>query len=117
MGAKKGDPEHRLYIAPFQPAGRLPKARWIDLGTGLTPLWSPNGEWIYFDAQHGPFRCIWRQRFDPVSGKLIGERAVVAHVHGDGKLITTDSMPDRGVARDRIVYSVLEETSNIWLMK
>jgi len=60
----------------------LPRARWLDLGTGLTPFWSPNGEWIYFDDTHGPFRCIWRQRFDPVAGKLI----------------TTGSMPDRGIA-------------------
>jgi Tol biopolymer transport system component/DNA-binding winged helix-turn-helix (wHTH) protein len=117
VGAKKGDSEHRVYVAPFQPGARLSRRSWIDLGTGLTPLWSPNGQWIYFDDRHGAFRCLWRQRFDPIAGKLVGDRAVVAHVHGDGKLITTDSLPDRGVARDRIVYSVLDETSNIWLMK
>ncbi len=117
VGSKKGDSEFRIYIAPFQPTARLPRKSWIDLGTGLTPLWSPNGQWIYFDDKHGAFRCIWRQRFDPIAGKLIGERSVVAHVHGDGKLTVATVQADRGVARDRIVYSVLEETSNIWLMQ
>jgi Tol biopolymer transport system component/DNA-binding winged helix-turn-helix (wHTH) protein len=117
VGAKKGDSEFRVYVAPFQPGARLSRRSWIDLGTGLTPLWSPNGEWIYFDARDGAFRCLWRQRFDPIPGKLVGDRAVVAHVHGDGKLITAVHLADRGVARDRIVYSVLEETSNIWLMQ
>jgi len=117
VGAKKKDSEFRVYVAPFQPGARLPRRSWIDLGTGLTPLWSPNGEWIYFDDSHGAFRCLWRQRFDPIAGKPVGDRAVVAHVHGDGKLITAVAQFDRGVARDRIVYSVLEETSNIWLMQ
>lgn len=117
VAARKGDPEHRIYVAPFQPGARLSRRHWIDIGTGLTPLWSPNGEWIYFDDRHDAFRCLWRQRFDPIQGKLVGDRSVVAHVHGDGKLITAIPMVDRGVARDRIVYSVLEETSNIWLMQ
>lgn len=117
VGGKKGDSEFRVFVAPFQPGARLSSRSWIDLGTGLTPLWSPNGEWIYFDDRHDGFRCLWRQRFDPIAGKLVGDRAVVAHVHGDGKLITAVAHADRGVARDRIVYSVLEETSNIWLMK
>jgi len=117
VGAKKGDSEFQIYVAPFQPAGRLPRKSWIDIGPGLTPLWSPNGEWIYFDDRHEAFRCLWRQRFDPIHGKLLGDRSVVAHVHGDGKLSTAVVLADRGVAHDRIVYSVLTETSNIWLMQ
>ena len=57
VGGRKGDPEHRIHVAPFQPAARLSARNWIDLGPGLTPFWSPSGAWIYFDDRHGAFRC------------------------------------------------------------
>jgi hypothetical protein len=83
----------------------------------LTPLWSPNGQWIYFDEAHGSNRCLFARRFDPAEGKPIGGNIALAHIHGDQQLIRASFFKDRGLARDRIVFSAMEMLSNIWMLQ
>jgi dipeptidyl aminopeptidase/acylaminoacyl peptidase len=109
------DDTFRIFAAPFRRDGRMGRESWIEMGTGLTPLWSPNGEWLYFDEGHDGFRCLWKQRFNPAAGKRVGNKIAIAHLHGDKRLLTAVPWKDRGLASDRIVFSISEETSNIWL--
>jgi eukaryotic-like serine/threonine-protein kinase len=117
VGVKRGEQSYQIYVAPFRRDGKLTRKDWIAVGAGLTPLWSPNGEWLYFDDGHGSNRSLWGQQFDPLAARLVGERKEIARIHGDKRLITALLQKDRGLARDRIVFSVNEETANIWLMK
>lgn len=117
VAVSKGDNEHRIYAAPFRRDGALTKQHWIEVATGMTPIWSPNGRWLYFDEGHDGFRCLWARPFDPVRGKPSGEKTSVAHIHGVQHLIVWLQLKDRGVARNKIVFSVNEETSNIWLIR
>jgi len=112
-----GESEYAIYAAPYRRDARLGRKDWIKIGTGWTPVWSPNGEWLYFDEGHESFRCLWGQKFDPVAGRPVGKRISVAHIHGDKHMLLTMNYKDRGVARDRIVFSLTETTSNIWMMK
>jgi Tol biopolymer transport system component/DNA-binding winged helix-turn-helix (wHTH) protein len=114
---EKGEKSYKIHIAPFRRDGKVARKDWIAAGTGFTPLWSPNGEWLYFDDSQSAFRSLWAQQFDPRAGRLIGERKEIARIHGDKRLITALRQKDRGLARDRIVFSINEETANIWLMK
>ena len=89
----------------------------MEIAVGLTPLWSPNGQWIYFDEPHGSFRCLSARRFDPVAGKPTGEKVSIAHLHGNQQLVRGWPWKDRGVARDRIVFSTMEMFSNVWMLR
>jgi len=107
----------KIFAARFRRDGRVPRREWVEISAGLTPLWSPNGQWIYFDESHGSFRCLSARRFDPSAGRPIGERIAVAHIHGNRQLIHGLPWKDRGLARDRIVFSSVEMLSNIWLLR
>lgn len=109
--------EPKVFVAPFRRDGRVPRHEWVEIAVGLTPLWSPNGQWIYFDEPHGSFRCLSARRFDPVAGKPVGEKVSIAHLHGNQQLIRGWPWKDRGVARDRIVFSTMEMFSNVWMLR
>lgn len=117
VASSPNDPHHRLYVAPYSRGARLTRKDWVPMGTGLTPIWSPNGKWLYFDESHDGYRCIWAQQFDPIAGKPIGARVSIAHIHGDQRLLMAESFKDRAIARDRLFLSISEETSNVWLMR
>jgi hypothetical protein len=117
VAAAPGTDDFKIFVAPFQRAGRVGRREWVEMGLGLTPLWSRNGEWLYFDGEDNGFRCLWARRFDPVAGKPVGDKVAIAHLHGNRRLNTAVPYKDRGLASDRIVFSVTEESSNIWLMQ
>ncbi|MBI1787450.1 MAG: winged helix-turn-helix transcriptional regulator [Acidobacteria bacterium] len=117
VASKPGDDDFTIYAAPFRRNARLGRRDWVEIGKGSTPLWSPNGEWLYFDKDHDGFRCLFRRRFEPVAGRPAGETIAVAHFHGDKSLLYALPWKDRGLARDRIVFAVREATANIWLMQ
>ena len=117
VASRPGDNGHTIFAARFRRDARTGRRDWVEIGKGWTPLFSPNGEWLYFDAVHNGFRCLWRRRFDAVAGMPIGETVAVAHFHGARSLFASLPRIDRGLARGRILYSTLETSSNIWLMQ
>jgi len=109
--------EHRIFAVPFNRAGRLPRQQWVEVASGRSPLWSPNGEWLYYDGAHGSFHCLWAQHFNRSAGRPAGAKVALAHFHGEQRLIEPFPDMDRGLARDRLVFSLSEQTANVWLMR
>jgi len=109
--------EHQIFAVPFHRAGRLLRQQWVEITSGRSPVWSPNGEWLYYDGAHGSFHCLWAQRFDRSAGRPVGAKVALAHFHREKRLIEPFPDIDRGLARDRLVFSLSEQTSNIWLMR
>jgi Tol biopolymer transport system component len=114
---------NRLYITPvenFIPAG---PDRWIQLTSGEyhddKPQLSPDGNTIYFTSNRDSFMCMWAMRLDPKTKRPLGAPFPIQHFHGSQRVhsgISTAEDLELNVAKDRIVTSLDEVHSDIWMM-
>jgi Tol biopolymer transport system component len=116
-----GPEARRVYVAPFSGAVLHDEKDWIPItdGQGVERYadWSPDGNVLYYLSERDGFRCIQGQRLDPVTKHPAGPPFDVSHFHharqslGNGDPITTSPT----VARDKMVFSMIETTGNIWM--
>ena len=113
----------RIYVARFRKNSPSPPAEWIAI-TGeefleTTPLWSPDGNRLYFGSNRDDFQCIWSVALDPAAKRPAGPPAAVAHFHQAVQQMGNVGLSRRGmsVARDRIVFPLVERTGNLWGMQ
>jgi len=110
----------RVYVAPA-PGVAGP---WIPItdGSGMDRLtaWSQDGGMLYFISERDGFRCIAARRIDPATKQPIGSVFYVYHFH-NARLsmmsLINVNMARLSVARDKIVFTLLERTGNVWTMK
>jgi Tol biopolymer transport system component len=111
----------RVMVAPFRGAAAIPESEWIPVTDGFgfdsRPRWSPNGNLLYFTSDRDGFRCIWAQRLDAATKRPVGPAFAVRHLHDQRRLLS--DLPDLGlsVARDKLVFNMIEQTGNIWTFK
>jgi serine/threonine protein kinase/Tol biopolymer transport system component len=110
----------RVYIAPA-PGTPGP---WIPItdGTHMERLtaWSPDSRMLYFISEADGFRCIAARRIDPETKQPIGNVFYVSHFHNARRSMMSlinVNMARLSVARDKIVFTLLERTGNVWTMK
>jgi Tol biopolymer transport system component len=110
----------RVMVAPFRGAATIPESEWIAVtdGSGFDsrPRWSPNGNLLYFISDRDGFRCIWAQRLD-VNKRPAGPAFAVRHFHDLRRLLS--DIPELGlsVARDKLVFNMIEQTGNLWTFR
>jgi Tol biopolymer transport system component len=112
----------RIFVAPYHGAAAIPEDQWIPITDGLGmdryADWSPDGNMLYFLSERDGFRCIWAQRLDPATKHPLGEAFPVRHFHTSRRSLL--AVPDpvgtgMSVAADKIVFSMVEQTGNIWM--
>jgi len=110
----------RIYVAPA-PGTAGP---WIPItdGTRMERLtaWSPDGGMLYFISEADGFRCIAARRLDTATKQPIGNVFYVQHFHNARRSmmgLINVNMARLSVARDRMVFTLLERTGNVWSMK
>jgi eukaryotic-like serine/threonine-protein kinase len=110
----------RIYVAPA-PGIAGP---WIPItdGTGMDRLtaWSPDGGVLYFISEADGFRCIAARRLDPATKQPIGNVFYVYHFHDARRSMMSlinVNMARLSVASDKMVFTLLERTGNLWTMK
>jgi Tol biopolymer transport system component len=112
----------RIYIVRFRKDTPPPQGDWIAVTEGsfleTVPLWSPDGNRIYFASNRDSYQCIWSVALDPRSKRPIAPPAALAHFHKAALPMGNPGMTRRGmsVARGRIVFPLQEQTGNIWLL-
>src|SRR5262245_20177883 len=117
------DPARRqIFVAPVrsdnQPA---PEVDWIPITDGRSMDWfascHPDGNAIYWISEHDGWRCLAFRRLDPETKKPLDEMSYAKHFHG-GRRSMMHRSPGflrPSIARDKIVFSLVERTGNIWM--
>ena len=111
----------QIFLAPDRGAAVIPQDQWIPVtdGKGMDRYadWSPDGKLLYFVSERDGFRCFWAQRLDPATKHPVGEAFPVQHFHTSRRsLMGPDPIQtSMSVAADKIVFSMVEQTGNIWL--
>ena len=85
---------------------------WADKGR-----WSPDGRTIYFISnRNGAFFDVWGIRFDPDSGRAIGEEFRVTRNDSPGRTVEASGASELGVSSTRIVVPIVEAKGSVWLL-
>jgi eukaryotic-like serine/threonine-protein kinase len=111
---RRGYKALQAIIAPFSNTPVDP-SRFDVLTTDpyhLSLHWALNGNLIYFFHQRDGFRCLWAQKLDPKTKRVVGEPFVVHHFHRAQRYPWGGSWIS--VASDRIAVTLTDSTSNIW---
>jgi tricorn protease-like protein len=112
----------RIFVAPFHGAAVIPEDQWIPITDGQAmdryASWSPDGNLLYFLSEREGFRCIWAQRLDPATKHPLGAAFPVRHFHTSRRSLMTIGDPlsmGMSVGLDKLVFSMVERTGNIWM--
>jgi hypothetical protein len=103
------------YIARLRGGAAAPESEWIPT---RGRVWSPDGNRMWGVLGLDGFRCIWTQRLDPKTKRMVGDPEVVYHSHGTRRSLANVGVPGRiglSVAADKVVFTLGESTGNIWM--
>ena len=136
------DPEYLVYQTRLSPDGRWivfeAVARLTEVGiralchtcaggtwTRITdgrhwddkPRWSPDGRTIYFVSGSDGFFNVWGIRFDPATGKPVGQPFEVSKFDRP-RLMIPRWIPSVGfsLTQDKFVLTMAQESGNIWVL-
>jgi Tol biopolymer transport system component/tRNA A-37 threonylcarbamoyl transferase component Bud32 len=111
----------RVYVTPFKGAVLHDDKDWIPITDGLGMEryadWSPDGNVLYFLSERDGFRCIRGQRLDRATKHPVGPPFDVIHFHNARRSLGTGDPVSISptVARDKMVFSMIETTGSIWM--
>ena len=81
------------------------------------PRWAPDGRTIYFFSnRNGQFFDVWGLRFDPATGRTVGDPFRVTHTESPSRTIDMSAASELGVSATRLVLPMLEATGSIWIL-
>jgi serine/threonine protein kinase len=113
----------RVQIVPFRDGTAPSPDQWIAITDDESfhdkPVWSPDGNLLYFTSDRDGFRCVWAQRLDPATKQPAGPPIEIHHSHGARRsLLNAGILPlELHVAPGRLVFHLGEITGNIWMAK
>ncbi len=78
-------------------------------------MWSRDGRTLYFNSDRDGSTCLWAFRLDAATKKPLGEAFAVKHFHTNPRRYTL--YPQFCVGRDRIIISLDQVQSDLWMMQ
>jgi eukaryotic-like serine/threonine-protein kinase len=103
----------RILVAPFRGATEVDRADWIQVtgDAGGWSYWSPDSSIVYSISQRDGYPCLWATRLDRVTKRPMGPPVAVHHEHGPSFRMGGDL----ALVGDRIVFTGIQTTGNIWM--
>jgi Tol biopolymer transport system component/DNA-binding winged helix-turn-helix (wHTH) protein len=105
----------KIAIAPLSRTSPAPQEDWIfiaDVALDDYANWSPDGKTVYFSSPKDGNSCLWAQRIDPITGRLVGKEFAIQHLHGQ----TTFGHGGWMMTAGQIGLALVDTTSNVWTM-
>ena len=95
---------------------------WIPITEGQywddKPRWSPDGKTIYFISNRTGFLNVWKVRFDPASGKPLGQAMRVTDFESSAHMIMPNFVTmEMALTSDRLILPMTESSGGIWIME
>jgi eukaryotic-like serine/threonine-protein kinase len=116
--ADLGQGRMRVYIAPNRDRQPIASSEWISVSdenaADSMPRWSPNGDLVYFLSNRERFLTIRGRHLVPRTKRPIGE-PFVTYRFADSRHPPSSRFLF-SVSRDKIVFSLDELASNLWMI-
>jgi Tol biopolymer transport system component len=115
----EGPPAGREFVAPFRGLTPVPRRDWIPITDGKAysdaPVWSPDGNRLYYLSERDGFRCLWTQALEPKSKQPRGDPQAVLHFHGPRHSLKELPLAwfDYSLGRDTLIFG-LGEAGGAW---
>jgi Tol biopolymer transport system component len=77
---------------------------------------SPDGRTLYSLLGLDGFRCLYRQRIDPLTGESADEPVLVHHFHNPGRVWGSTPMGN-AVTQRGFIHDQMETSASIWLLE
>jgi serine/threonine protein kinase len=105
-----------IYAAPAEGGEwrRLTEGKYLD----IKQRWAPDGRKLYFVSNRSGFLNVWGIRFDPGSGRPVGEPFRVTNYENPSQMVLPliGSM-ELTLAADRLALPIMEVSGNIWVLE
>jgi Tol biopolymer transport system component len=117
VGASTTDEgDRQIYVMPAT------GGQWTNISGGGSRSgegrWSPDGRVIYFTSNRSGFVNVWGRRFDPQTGKPIGEVFRVTNLESPGQMISQGIVGSRlSLSSDRLVTEITEASGSVWVLE
>jgi hypothetical protein len=114
------DSEMHTYVVPLIPDHPPAEDRWQRVDepttTGRPAGWALNAPILYLLLDTDGFRCLWAQRVDPVSGRLVGKPTVVRHFHREqmASALGVSTSLGNAVSATGFIFETIAQRSDIW---
>ena len=113
------DRREQLLVAPMSDAAQVESDRWVPITElkyfDANPLFSRDGRLIYFNSDRDGFTCLWAVRLSPATKKPVADPFAVKHFHGSPRYYSR--YPQFTVGQDRIIISLEQVQSDLWMTK
>ncbi len=100
------------FIARMRDRAAPPETEWT---ATRGQEWSPDSNRMWGVLGLDGFRCIWTQRLDPQTKRMVGEPQAVYHSHSARRSLANSHTTGLSVAADKAVFTLGELTGNIWM--
>jgi Tol biopolymer transport system component/tRNA A-37 threonylcarbamoyl transferase component Bud32 len=106
-----------LAISPVRNGTAAGESEWVTVTNGENgdehPMWSPDGNLLYFVTHRAGFNDLWAVRLDANTKRPVGEPFEVLPFHTARRSIVAAF--GKAITKNRLFLPVLETKGNIWI--
>ncbi|MBL8292368.1 MAG: PD40 domain-containing protein [Bryobacterales bacterium] len=108
-----------IRIAPIRVGRAAGEAEWITVfdrdTNSRVPIWSHDGNLVYFLTNLDGFQCLYGQRLDGATKRPVGDPFPVQHFHSVRHRLLGPAAQGAALLSDAIFLALSATTSSVWL--